>query len=412
MFWVMAAAMTVLVAVALLLPFLRKGRAAAEPAAAFDLRVYRDQLREVDRDLSRGVLTPEEAERLRTEIGRKVLDADRALAAQSPRTATAGRGAVAIALLAVLLAGAAALYGWLGAPRLPDAPLTARVAAAEARYKGRPTQAEAERTAPPLSVATPDPAYLELIAKLREAVARNPGDPQGLALLAEHELRLGNLVAARAAQAQLVEGLGDGAGALDHARLAALMVEAAGGLVTPEAEAVLDRALALDPQNGQALYMRGLMLAQTDRPDLAFPIWRDLLERGPEDAPWIAPIRQLISDLAWLAGHADYQPPAAGAPAGDARPAMPGPDAAAVAAAQDMTPEERQQMIAGMVRQLEDRLTTTGGTGAEWGRLVGALTVTGQTDKARAMLDRGRAALQGDAAELAALNDAAAGAGL
>ncbi|WP_112873819.1 c-type cytochrome biogenesis protein CcmI [Paracoccus endophyticus] len=411
MFWVMAAAMTVLVAVALLLPFLRGGRV-AEPAAAFDLRVYRDQLREVDRDLSRGVLTPDEADRLRTEIGRKVLEADRALAAQSPRTVTAGRGAVAIALLAVLLGGAGALYAWLGAPRLPDAPLTVRVAAAEARYNGRPTQAEAERTAPPISVATPDPAYVELIDKLREAVARNPGDPQGLALLAEHELRLGNLVAARTAQSQLVESLGDRAGALDHARLAALMVEAAGGLVTPEAEAALDRALALDPQNGQALYMRGLMLAQTDRPDLAFPIWRGLLERGPEDAPWIAPIRQVIPDLAWLAGHADYQPPPAGGAAEGAAPAMPGPDAAAVAAAQDMTPEERQQMIAGMVRQLEDRLTTTGGTGAEWGRLVGALTVTGQMDKARAMLDQGRAALQGDAAELAALNDAATGAGL
>ena len=76
-------------------------------------------------------LTPDEADRLRTEIGRKVLEADRMLAAQSPRTVTAGRGTVAIALLAVLLAGAGALYGWLGAPRLPDAPLTVRVAAAD-----------------------------------------------------------------------------------------------------------------------------------------------------------------------------------------------------------------------------------------------------------------------------------------
>ena len=50
--------------------------------------------------------------------------------------------------------------------------------------------------------------------------------------------------------------------------------------------------------------------------------------------------------------------------------------------------------------------------GRERPQLVGALTVTGQMDKARAMLDQGRAALQGDAAELAALNDVATGAGL
>ncbi|WP_167626557.1 c-type cytochrome biogenesis protein CcmI [Paracoccus luteus] len=408
MFWMMAAAMTVLVAVAMLLPFLRPGAAAAaEPAAAYDLRVYRDQLREVDRDLSRGVLTADEADRLRTEIGRKVLEADRALAGQASGGAVASRGALATLLLVVLVAAAGGLYWKLGAPRLPDAPLAARIAAADARYQDRPAQAQAETTAAPRAVPTPDPAYVELIDKLRQAVARHPDDPQGLALLAEHELRLGNLVAARTAQAQLVAALGDRAGAMDHARLAALMVEAAGGLVTPEAEAELDRALAMDPQNGQALYMRGLMLAQTDRPDLAFPVWRGLLERGPEDAPWIAPIRQMIPDLAWLAGHADYQPPSP-----DGAQATPGPDAAAIAAAEDMTAEEREQMIAGMVRQLEERLTTTGGTGAEWGRLVSALTVTGQMDKAVAMLDRGRAALQGDAAGLAALNDAAAGAGL
>ena len=49
--------------------------------------VYRDQLREVDRDVTRGVLTQTEAERLRTEIGRKILDADRAMARQAWRRA-------------------------------------------------------------------------------------------------------------------------------------------------------------------------------------------------------------------------------------------------------------------------------------------------------------------------------------
>ena len=50
------AALAGVVAIAIAAPLLRRQRAGAEPAAAFDLRVYRDQLREVEdlyRSLSR-----------------------------------------------------------------------------------------------------------------------------------------------------------------------------------------------------------------------------------------------------------------------------------------------------------------------------------------------------------------------
>ena len=71
MFWILAAALTAIVALAILAP-IRRGRAdgRAEPAAAYDLRVYRDQLSEVENDLERGVIQPEDAQRLRAEIGR------------------------------------------------------------------------------------------------------------------------------------------------------------------------------------------------------------------------------------------------------------------------------------------------------------------------------------------------------
>ena len=76
MFWIICAALAGVVAIAIAAPLLRRQRAGAEPAAAFDLRVYRDQLREVERDLERGVIDASDAERLRVEIGRKVLAAD------------------------------------------------------------------------------------------------------------------------------------------------------------------------------------------------------------------------------------------------------------------------------------------------------------------------------------------------
>ncbi|MTD99902.1 c-type cytochrome biogenesis protein CcmI [Paracoccus sp. YIM 132242] len=372
MFWIICAATTIVVGLAIIAPLLRGGRMAAEPTAAFDLRVYRDQLKEVERDLDRGVIAPEEAARLRTEIGRKVLDADRRLS-QAGTGGAGGRGLLALSLLALLFAGAAALYWREGQPGRDDLPIARRIAEARQVYDNRPSQAEAEARAPAPVVPEVPEDFAALIGQLREAVAKNPDDPQGLALLATNEIRLGNLAAARDAQARLVALRGDDASAGDLVRLSALMIEAAGGLITPEAEAVLVRALTKDPAHPQARYLLGMLQLQNDRPDRAFPIWRSLLEEGPEDAPWIAPIRTAIADLAWLAGQPDYVPPAP----------LPGPDANAMAAAEDMSPEERQQMIAGMVSQLEARLARQGGTAEEWARLISSLVVIGNTDHAR-----------------------------
>lgn len=360
LFWLICGAMVALVAVAILKPFWRDGAAAdqAAPAAAYDLQVYRDQLREVERDLQRGVIGAEDAQRLRQEIGRKVLEADRRLSESAPSTGMGKGRPGGILVLVLLLAGAVWLYQREGVPGMPDLPLAERLAAAEARYQARPSQAEAEADAPATERGEIDADYAALIEELRAAVQKTPDDPQGLALLALHELRLGNLDAAMVAQRHLIEVRGADATAEDHAMLTGLMAEAAGGLITPEAEAELARALDLDPRHPQARYMLGLLQAQNGRPDRAFPIWRDLLAEGPADAPWIAPIRATIQDLAWLAGQPDYTPP----DAPTAMPALPGPDANAMAAAEDMSPEDRQQMIAGMVAQLEARLAEQGGS--------------------------------------------------
>lgn len=407
MFWILAAALTAITALAILSP-LRRGRGGAAPAAAYDLRVYRDQLAEVERDLDRGVIGPDDAQRLRAEIGRKVLDADRRAALSAPAT-RGGRALWPAVALAAMLAGAVALYLREGVPGAPDMPLAERFAAADAAYRDRPSQAEAEaaapaRPAPDLSQA--DPEYLTMIDQLRDAVGRNPDDQQGLALLASNEMRLGNLAAARAAQQRLVDLRGDQADAVQLMQLATLMVDAAGGVVTPEAEAVLRRALTLDPTQPQARYLQGVLLIQNGRPDRAFPLWRGLLDEGPEGAPWIAPIRAAIQDLAWLAGDDEYRAPAP--PAAD----LPGPDADALAAAEDLSPEDRARMIQDMVDRLQQRLATQGGSPEEWARLIAALAMLDQRDQATAILTEARQRFGGAPDALAPIERAATEAGL
>ena len=196
---------------------------------------------------------------------------------------------------------------------------------------------------------------------------------------------------------------GADATAEDHASRAELLIYAAGGYVSPEAEAALTEALKRDPKNGTARYYGGLMLLQTGRPDLAFPMWRDLLETSPADAPWVAPIQRDIAGLAAMAGVRYAPPGAAGAP---------GPDAAALAAASEMSAEDRTAMIEGMVAQLNDRLASEGGSAEEWARLISSLGVLGQADRARAIYAEAQTKFTGKEAELDILRAAAEQAGV
>jgi len=137
----LAAVIAVLLTVTLI-----RGRSGDEPPAAYDLRVYRDQLREVEKDLARGVISQGEAERIRTEVSRRVLEADRKLkeqpgGTQAPRAASLAAGAL---LLAVILGGGWGIYNATGTPGYPDQPLKARLDDAAQFRADRMRQAQAE----------------------------------------------------------------------------------------------------------------------------------------------------------------------------------------------------------------------------------------------------------------------------
>lgn len=397
LFWGVALAMALGAAAALIRPLLRPRDVAA---GAPDLQIYRDQLAEVDRDLSRGLILPEEAQRLKTEVSRRLLDADRAAQATAPARAS-GRFLLPAALIALALAAAFLAYDRLGAPGYRDLPLKLRLAMSEDLRTTRPSQAEAVAKLPPAQPAPADPAFAELMDKLRAAMKDRPDDPRGLELLAQNELLLGNFAAAETAQQSLIRAKGDAATGADYAALAEILIRQANGYVSPEAEAVLVQSLQRDPRNEAARFYSGLMFAQIGRPDQTFKLWRPLLEQGSPDAPWTEMIRQEIPGIAAAAG-VDYMPPAA----------APGPDAAAIAAAQDMTPEEQQQMIRGMVDQLSTRLASEGGPATDWARLITSLGVLGELDRAETIWAEAQTRFADHPEDLAVVEEAARQAGL
>ncbi|MBC2835911.1 c-type cytochrome biogenesis protein CcmI [Paragemmobacter straminiformis] len=396
-FWLAAAAMVLAVAATIYRALLRAGPAIA-PAASYDLQVYRDQLAEVDRDLARGTLPAEEAARLRTEISRRLLDADRKASAEA---APPSRSATRLALLLALpvLGASALVYDRLGAPGYPDLPLAERLAMSDEMRAKRPSQAQMEADAPKPEAPPVDPAFAKLMDELRAAMKTRPDDQRGLELLAANEARLGNLAASRAAMEKLIALKGKSATAEDHAALAEVMVMATGGLVSPEAEAELTAALTLDASNPTARYYYGVMAAQVGRFDRTFELWQPLLD-GPADAPWMEPVRAQIEDVAFRAGINFTLP--------DAK----GPDAGAVAAAQDMSAGDRQAMIEGMVAQLGDSLATEGGPVEDWAKLITSLGVLDRKDEAQKIYTEALAKFEGRPSEQGFLKEAALNAGL
>ena len=379
-FWIIIIGIAAVVALLLARAVLRGGAAGLPDAMEYDLKVYRDQLAEVERDVARGVVPAEDAERARTEISRRILSADAA------RQGAGGPGpAPAKALMAVtalvLVGGSLALYHRIGAPGYGDLALQDRIAFAEEMRRTRPSQQTAVDSLPPFEpLEEVSDEFTSLMAQLRETVAGRPDDLQGHVLLAQNEARLGNLMAAAEAQEAVLRIKGDAVTADDIADYGELLVLAAGGYVSPEAEVAFRAALNRDEADARSRYYVGLMMVQTGRPDIGFRLWDALLRRGPPDAPWIEPILAQIETVAQLAG-VNYSVPAIGA--GDA----PGPSAEDVEAAADMTPEERMEMIGGMVDGLSNRLATEGGPPADWARLITSLGVLGNRAQARAVYD-------------------------
>lgn len=414
-FWLAVGVISVMVTGLLVLAVWRGRTPQDNGAAAREMLIYRDQLREVEKDLARGVITDTEAERLRTEVSRRLLDADQGVVRATGR----GPSPRAMQILAlVVVVGLIPLSLWtyrsIGALGYPDQPLAQRLAEANVQRQNRPTQAEMEAQMAGGSVSAPNVetpsgvAELErLVGQLRTALENRPDDLQGHVLLAQNEASLGNFAAAARAQANVIRLRGSEARANDHATHAEYLILAAGGGVSEQAEGALEQALRLDPDNALGLYYSGILFAQTGREDMTFQIWARLHDISPGDAPWMPIIRDALPQLAQIAGTRYTLPPLPG-PSAD----MPGPSAGDIDAARDMAPEDQAAMIEGMVEQLAARLANSGGTADEWARLINALGVLGDDARATAIWAKAQTIFATRPQDLETIRQAAVSAGV
>jgi cytochrome c-type biogenesis protein CcmH len=322
--------------------------------------VYKDQLAEVERDASVGLIGPSEAEAAKVEIGRRLLSAaDEAQQAAPTAPRTGWRRAAAVLALIGLPLLAVSLYLPLGSPRMPDMPL-------------------AERSRTPSAT---DPLEA-LIAKVEAHLEKNPTDARGWTVLAPVLIRLGRFDdAARAYRNVLTYGTET---AERHSDLGEALTNAAGGVITAEAKTEFERALALDAGEVKARYFTGLAAEQDGRSAEAASIWRAMLDKAPADVSWRPMVQAALARVT-------------GAPA-------PGPSSEAIAASKDMSEADRSAMIQSMVERLATRLKQNGDDVEGWLRLVRAYMVMGDRDKANGALSEARQALGGNPERLKQLD--------
>ena len=339
--------------------------------ASKDLLIYKDQLVEVEKDIEKGVLSKSESDAARIEVSRRILLADKRskIEKQTSSNSQNHNKIITFIILIFILAGSLSIYAFLGNPRLPDMPLQTRLAEIKELRSQRISQEEAELLVPDEIIEAPSD-YLALVSKLRDAMKERPNDMQGLRLLALHEFRLGKYRSARKAHLKIINALGDTATAKDFIDFAEVMIVATNGYVSPEAEFILRRGLEMKPNDGRARYYSGLSMAQSGRPDVTLRLWENLLDEGPDDAPWVPLIKEQIVDVARLVG------------VNLAQDQLPGPTSEQINSAGNMSDVDRKEMIQGMVSSLSNRLANEGGTVNEWARLIRALGVLGETANA------------------------------
>lgn len=368
LFWIVAALLTFVASLAVLLPLGRVLPTSAS-AEANDLEVYRDQLAEVDRDVARGLLGAAEAEQAKAEIGRRILRAADGGDAGRPHPRPA-RAIGAAAVLAVPLLSWG-LYATLGSPDLPGQPLEERLSKLPAN-------------------STPD----ELVARAERALRDNPQDGRGWDVLAPVYQRLGRANEAVFAYRNAIRLLGDSA--QRSAGLGSALIDLAGGSVTADARQAFERALALDPGLPKARFFLNVAAAQEGRFDAAVAGWTEMATALPEGSEWRLAAEQAIV-LARQRQNA-------------ANPAA-GPSADDIAAAERLSEGERTVMIEAMVASLDEKLKANPADPEGWKRLLRSYVILGKPDAAREALTRGLKALA-DPAQARDLEQFAASLGL
>ena len=267
----LAFALILAATLAVLLYPLWRAPAAVPARAAYDLAVYRGQLAEVELDVGRGLVAPDQADVARLEVQRRILAAGTDMSA--PFNDRRARTTAAVVIALVLPLGAGLLYASYGDPQLPDRPYADRL-----QHDPAVILADAADKMAAQLASKPTAAGYQRLAQLYSL----QHDYEHATDAFERATRLG------ANTAFIWAGLGE-----------SLMLSG-GGAVTPQALAAFAHALELDSREPRARFYAGMAEAQIGNFRTAVANWRDLEKDSTADAPWLPLLHRQIAAVAKL----------------------------------------------------------------------------------------------------------------
>ena len=255
-FIVIGAAMCVMALLCVVVPLARQRRPqdAAAGVVQTNLSILRDQLAELQADLSRGTISAGQYSVARAELERRALEEAAATRSVGPFTQRGARWAP-IALGVAIPLAAFSMYAWIGEP----AGLRREAVAAE-----RPV----------------GPAEIEkMVAGLAQRLEKNPDDPRGWTMLARSYYVMRRMPEAAAAYAKAAEKIKDDADL--YADYADALAMSQGRRIDGAPLKLVMQALAIDPVQPKALAMAGTeSFNRKDYPG-ALGYWEKLLPLLP-----------------------------------------------------------------------------------------------------------------------------------
>ena len=350
--WISFAVLTALVLLALLSPLRLRPRAHDDGSerATFDLAVYRDQLAELERDQSAGLIPPDEADAARNEVSRRILAAQAELASEQ-KPAQPVPAWLSVATVIAVPAIALGAYLQIGRPDLPAQPLQARIDSA---------------------VANQD--MVAMVRQVERHLEQKPNDARGWMVLAPAYKRMARFSDAANAYRKAIAISGPDPDLMTD--MGESLVLANNGLVSNDAQKIFEAVQKAAPKHMKARFYLALAQQQEGRTADAIAGWNAMLAESAPDAPWRAAVEQQISS------------------AGGELPKGPALTSEQIQQGQQLNAGDRTAMIRSMVEGLDERLSENGADIDAWLRLIRARVVLGEKDKAADALNRAAEALK------------------
>ena len=391
--WFILSLIISLAAVAISVPFIRRHER-ARLAGMNTMSVYRDQMEEVERDLEQGVLDKKSAKIARSEIEQRILE--KVASPEGDRTSTQFspevRSGALVGAVAIVVLGSVTLYGVTGRPDLEAKPFAGilKLGVTENGNNQKVLQLPAttgsnSQTNVSSGVGSKTAGDVkDMIGSLAARLEKNPLDAAGWRMLAWSYFSTKEYKKSAEAYGKAVALAGKDP--LVQSAYGEALVRAADGLVTTKALAVFDTVLTLDKNDARARFFKGLALEQDGDPGAAINLWIDILKTAPNDADWIANLRQRVQELAAassidLTGRLNVSSEVASRKI--VKKSEPVPTSKDVQAVLALPPKDQQAMILSMVERLAARLEENPRDAKGWIRLMRSRLVLGETDAAQ-----------------------------